>query len=61
MGVFLFCIFGVLTAFIGLEIHHNIFWAVIDYCFWPVVWVKWLLFHEVTLSIIKESFAWFFK
>lgn len=57
----LYSIFCVLTAIIGYHIHHNAFWAVINFLFAPLTWLKWLICHDVTLSIIKESFTWFFK
>ena len=54
-------IFAIPTAFIGHNIHGSLFWAIIDMIFWPLAWVKWFLYHEVTLSIIKETFSWFLK
>lgn len=54
----LFCI-G--TAMIGYQIHHSFFWSVVDFLFSPVAWCKWLLCQEVTLSVIKAAFPWFFK
>lgn len=54
-------IFCTATAIIGYHMHHSLFWAIVDFVFAPLVWVKWLILHEVTLSIIRESFAWFFR
>ena len=54
-------IFAVPTALIGHHIHGSLFWAFIDLLFWPIVWIKWLIYHEVTLTIIKETFSWFLK
>lgn len=54
-------IFSLPTAMIGYQIHSSTFWAIMDFIFWPIVWVKWFIFHEVTLSIIKEAFSWFLK
>jgi uncharacterized membrane protein len=54
-------IFAVITAIIGYEVNQgSVFWAVINFFFWPISWVKWLICHDVTLSIIKNSFAFFF-
>lgn len=47
------------TAMIGYAIHHSLFWAIVDYIFAPIAWIKWLICHEVTLAVIKQAFAWF--
>lgn len=47
------------TAIIGYHINNSIFWAIIDWMFWPFAWVKWLICHEVSISIIKEAFSFF--
>lgn len=54
-------LFSLPTAMIGYQIHSSTFWAIMDFIFWPIVWVKWFIFHEVTLTIIKEAFSWFLK
>jgi hypothetical protein len=57
----LYAIFSLLTAMIGYAIHHSIFWAIIDFIFVPFAWLKWIICQEVTLSVIKSAFSWFFK
>jgi hypothetical protein len=52
---------GLITAMIGHTIHNSIFWSIIDFIFWPIAWVKWLIMQEVNLSIIKETFSFFLK
>lgn len=54
-------LFSLPTAMIGYQIHSSTFWAIMDFIFWPIVWIKWFIFHEVTLSIIKEAFSWFLQ
>lgn len=54
-------LFSLPTAMIGYQIHSSTFWAIMDFIFWPLAWVKWFIFHEVTLSIIKEAFSWFLQ
>lgn len=49
------------TAMIGYHIHGSVFGAICDWFFWPITWVKWLVLHQVTLSIIKATFTWFFQ
>lgn len=49
------------TTLVGYHLHGSIFYAIMDFLFWPLVWLKWMLFHEVTLSAIKQTFSWFFQ
>jgi hypothetical protein len=46
---------------IGYNIHGSIGYAIVDFFFAPIVWIKWLIYHEVNLTIIKETFSFFFK
>lgn len=50
-----------LTSMIGYQIHNSIFWAIMNFIFWPISWIKWIICHDVNLSIIKETFSWFLK
>lgn len=54
-------IFALLTANVGYSIHNSIFWSIIDFIFYPIAWIKWIICHEVTLTIIEKSFNWFLK
>lgn len=54
-------LFAIGTAMIGYNIHDSIFWSFIDFFFAPLVWIKWLIMHQVNLSIIKETFNFFLK
>jgi hypothetical protein len=54
-------ILALLTAMVGYTIHGSLFWSIIDFIFAPLVWLKWLICHDVNLSIIKQTFTWFFK
>jgi hypothetical protein len=49
------------TAMIGYQIHSSGFWAFMDFIFWPLAWIKWFIFQEVNLTIIKSAFDWFLK
>lgn len=49
------------TSMIGYNIHGSIFWAIIDWIFMPIAWCKWLICHEVNMTIIRETFSFFFK
>ena len=55
---FIFCI---ATAMIGYKLHSSIFWAIVDFLFAPFVWAKWLIMQQVNMSIIKDTFSFFFR
>jgi len=57
----LYLIISIATAVIGMQIHNSVFWAIVDFFFWPFAWLKWLICHEVSISIIKEAFSFFFN
>lgn len=58
---FLYLILAIATAMIGYTIHGSIFWSIVDFFFMPLVWIKWMIFQEVNMTIIKETFAFFLQ
>lgn len=56
----LYGIFSVLTAMIGYHIHGTWFAAILSFLFPPIAWIYWLIEHDVTMRVIKETFSWFF-
>ena len=50
-----------LTAMVGYNIHGSLFWSIIDFFFTPFAWAKWLIMHQVNLTIIKSTFSFFFS
>lgn len=58
---FPYMIIATLTAMVGYHIHGSVGWAITDFIFWPYVWIKWLMLHQVNLSIIKDTFKFFFN
>ena len=56
----IYTIFSVLTAMVGYTIHGSIFWSLMDFIFTPIAIIKWIICHEITLTVIKETFTWFF-
>lgn len=61
VGGSIYLIIAVCTAMIGHTIHHSIGWSIVDFFFWPIAWAKWLICHEVSMSIIKQTFSFFFS
>ena len=57
----LYRIVCVCTAMIGYNIHGSVGWSILDFFFAPLVWIKWLVLHEVNLTIIKDTFSFFFN
>lgn len=51
---------AVIVSMLGYTIHNSLLWAIVDFIFWPLVLIKWLICHELTLPIIKQTFTWFF-
>lgn len=59
MNRIILIIISISTAIIGYEIHSSIFWSIVDFIFWPLAWLKWMICHEVNLTIIKSAFSFF--
>jgi hypothetical protein len=51
-----YVLFSMCTAKVGFEIHGSIFWSIINFIFTVFSWLKWILFEEVNLTIIKNAF-----
>ncbi len=47
------------SAMTGFQIHHSIAWACVDFLFWPVALIKWLICHQINLSLIQATFSFF--
>lgn len=60
MKTVLYMFIAVIVAMIGYTIHGSLLWSIVNYLFWPIAIVKWLICHELTLAVIKQTFAWFF-
>jgi hypothetical protein len=49
------------AAMIGYHIHHSAFWAVVDFFFWPIALIKWLVCQEINMTVIRETFGFLAK
>ena len=54
-------IFGIPTAIIGHSIHGGFWWTLFDLFLWPIAWLKWLIYRDVNVAIIKNAFSWFLE
>lgn len=53
--------FATFTAMVGYTIHNSFWWSVANFIAAPVSWVWWFCYHEVSVSVIKNTFSWFLK
>jgi hypothetical protein len=53
-------ILAVITAIIGHAIHGSLFWSIMDFLFYPIVIIKWLICQEINMSVLRRAFSWFF-
>lgn len=50
-------VFGIFTGIVGYTINNeSYFWAIMNGLFWEISWIKWLIYHDVTIPIIKQAF-----
>jgi len=55
-----YLLFAICTAMIGYNVNehlgsdHCLFWSIMDFIFFPLAWIKWLICKQVTLAIIKS-------
>lgn len=61
MNRILYVLFALFTAVVGHRIHGSAFWAVMDFIFSALAWLKWFICGEVNLTIIKGAFAGFLQ
>jgi len=58
-------ILGIFTAVVGYQVNINtdypVFWAVVDFIFYPVTWLYWLITQKVSVKIIHDAFSFFLK
>ena len=51
-----------IVGVLGYNLNNNsLFWGIIDAIFYPIVLIKWLICEELTLSLVKQSFPFFFN
>ena len=56
MKEIIWAVWGVLVAMVGYTIHGSVFWCTLDFIFSIFTPLKWLICHEVTFAIIKQTF-----
>ena len=61
VGSLMYMVFAICTGVIGHKINGSLGWAIVDWLFAPLAWLKWLLCEEVSVTIIKSAFESFLK
>lgn len=61
LGSLLYFSVAIATGMIGHNIHGSIGWTIFDMLFVPIAWAKWLIYHDVNMSIIKDTFSFFLQ
>lgn len=51
-----YSIMGVATAMVGYTIHGSMLWAIVNWFFWPLSLIVWLITKEINLTVIKTTF-----
>ncbi len=53
--------FCVMTAMVGDTIHGGWFWTTVDFFLAPLAVCKWVVYHEINLTILGETFRFFLQ
>lgn len=54
-------VWNTVSAMVGYHIHHSIFWSCVDWVFSVLVWAKWLICHEVNVTVLRDTFSFFLQ
>lgn len=50
-------LFNTATAMVGYTIHDSIIWSIVDFIFSPIALIKWIVCHELTVTVLKTTFS----
>jgi hypothetical protein len=53
----IYTILGIATAMVGYTIHGSLFWAIVNFFFWPLSLLVWLIGKDINLTVIKTTFG----
>ena len=51
----------VLTGMVAWTITDSIIWTLLDALFFPVAWAKWLICHDVNMTVLHRTFDFFLR
>lgn len=61
LGELLYVIFCICTSIVGIQIHHNAFYAIINFILVPISWLYCVICHDVNMTVIREAFSFFLQ
>lgn len=56
-----YTLFSIATAMVGYNIHGNVFYSIADFIFTPIAWIWWLIGQDVNMTVIRDTFSFFFN
>lgn len=55
-------ILAFIVGMLGYKLNSDsVFWGVIDGIFYPIVLIKWLICEQLNITLIGNTFPFFFK
>lgn len=57
----IYTLFCIATAMIGYNIHGNVFYSIVNFFLTPISWIWWLIGQDVNMTIIRDTFSFFFN
>lgn len=52
----------VIIGKLGYTLNNNsLFWGIVDGLFYPIAFVKWIFCEQLTLTLVKNAFPFFFN
>lgn len=55
-------VLAVMVGMVGYKINNNsLFWGIVDGLFYPIALIKWIVYGELTSTLIKSTFPFFFE
>jgi L-lactate permease len=55
-------VLAVVVGMIGYKLNNDsFFWGIVDGLFYPIALIKWIVCDELTLTLIKQTFPFFFN
>lgn len=55
-------VLAVIVGMLGYRLNDDsLFWGIVDGLFYPIALIKWIICEELTLTLIKNTFPFFFN
>lgn len=57
MKKLLWLLFNIFCAMISYTINGSIFWSIMSFIFSPIALIKWMIYKEINMSVIEQTFS----